>query len=135
MSELDDQIKELKNDKWLTRLKPIMDDPSTKTLHHFMLGASFQYILFELEKIPESESINALQDSFKVNELAEKWNITELADYSNRVSLIVVSKVLKEMINIIKGANISDDEKQRMINQVLEVDIEKSWNSDAISGR
>lgn len=123
-------IESLKNDKWISRLQPLLKSDVSQTRHHFMLSSAFQYILFELEQLNDDEIQNVTMNPSQVEDVAKKWNVSEMAQFIDRVAMVSSTRMLEHIIMIIKKSNISDADKESIIHEIVTQNVTESWDVD-----
>lgn len=130
-NDYQEQVKELRQDKWLQRIEPFLrDETVSKSRNHFMLTCAFYYALLELENLSEEDVESLMQDGFLVEEKAKKWKITELATFIDRVAMVSSTRMLEHIILIVKNSDASDEVKESIIHEMIHQNVTESWNLD-----
>lgn len=122
------RVNAFKGDFWFTRLRDLLQQNVSNNRKHFMKLAVFWYILIEYEGYSEDEVINVLaSDGFKMNDIKEKYKVDDLSDFINKVHYIASTKMIQAFIDLIKESNVSDNDKEILINDLLKKDIIEVW--------
>lgn len=122
------RVNAFKGDFWFTRLRDLLQQNVSNNRKHFMKLAVFWYILIEYEGYSEDEVINVLaSDGFKMNDIKEKYKVDDLSDFINKVHYIASTKMIQAFIDLIKESNVSDNDKETLINDLLKKDIIEVW--------
>lgn len=122
------RVNAFKGDFWFTRLRDLLNENISKDRKHFMKLAAFWYVLIEYEGYTEDEVINQLStDGFKMNDIKDKYKVDSLADFINKVHYIASTKMIQAFIDLIKESNVSEKDKETLINNLLEKDIIEAW--------
>lgn len=122
------RVNAFKGDFWFTRLRDLLQQNVSNNRKHFMKLAVFWYVLIEYEGYSEDEVINVLaSDGFKMNDIKEKYKVDDLSDFINKVHYIASTKMIQAFIDLIKESNVSDNDKEILINDLLKKDIIEVW--------
>jgi len=122
------RVNAFKGDFWFTRLRDLLQQNVSNNRKHFMKLAVFWYVLIEYEGYSEDEVINVLaSDGFKMNDIKEKYKVDDLSDFINKVHYIASTKMIQAFIDLIKESNVSDNDKETLINDLLKKDIIEVW--------
>lgn len=130
-SDYQEQVNELRQDKWLQRIEPFLrDETVSKSRNHFMLTCAFYYALLELENLSEKDVESLMQDGFLVEEKAKKWRVNELATFIDRVAMVSSTRMLEHIILIVRNSEASDEVKESIIHEMINQNVTESWNLD-----
>ncbi|PTI79900.1 hypothetical protein BU064_03430 [Staphylococcus succinus] len=122
------RVNAFKGDFWFTRLRDLLQQNVSNNRKHFMKLAVFWYVLIEYEGYSEDEVINVLaSDGFKMNDIKERYKVDDLSDFINKVHYIASTKMIQAFIDLIKESNVSDNDKETLINDLLKKDIIEVW--------
>lgn len=117
-----------KGDFWFTRLRDLLQQDVSNNRQNFMKLSMFWYVLIEYEGYSEDEVVNTLaSDGFKMNEIKDKYKIDNLSEFVNKVHYIASTKMIQAFIDLIKNSNVSDENKETLINDLMQKDIIETW--------
>lgn len=122
------RINAFKGDFWFTRLRDLLQQDVSNNRQNFMKLSMFWYVLIEYEGYSEDEVVNTLaSDGFKMNEIKDKYKIDNLSEFVNKVHYIASTKMIQAFIDLIKNSNVSDENKETLINDLMQKDIIETW--------